>query len=155
MNKIKKYNKLSESNKKSIYFCIYQYLEHNIEECINHVKKLKNEVNKIDMPTTWSPLIYNVSKSSDKTINITKILIENGANINYITNKNETALLISTNINNTILLIENGANWNIEDSFGDTFLDILSIENKNLIINKFPKLYENYLMLKKIKDFNI
>ena len=59
-----------------------------------------------------------------KDIESVKLLIKNGADVNYRNNRGQTALMHSTNPEITKLLLDNNADINIVDNFGNTALSI-------------------------------
>jgi ankyrin repeat protein len=105
-----------------------------------------------------TPLHFAVSQPGQ--IEIVKELINAGSNLNAINYWNQTPLMIAAQYHSlfeyVILLIESGADWNIiNPDDGNDFLDILSGENINYLIQKYPKEYEEYIIKKKTNKYNL
>ena len=105
------------------------------------LKKIKSMLNKeINIKT----LIKSVDKENNTALilaskfgynEIVKILIENGADVNFRNNDNSTALIEASSFYYEVvkLLIENGADINAKDNEGKTALDYIKIlKNKGV-----------------------
>ena len=59
------------------------------------------------------------------------------------------------NINIVKVLIESNANWNLKDNLDNDFLAYLQLNDKNKIIDEYPKQYKKYLTIQNSEKFNI
>ena len=80
--------------------------------------------------------------------------------IDFIDEDGDTALHIVTynNDENLDLILEFNPDWNIENSVGDTYLDMLKrndIKKYEEVIENYPEKYQEYIKWKKIKEFNL
>ena len=113
-------SKVQESFKKTVLFCIVGL---GYEDVLIKILNKKVKVNICDI-AGYTPLMYACSKN-DEYINIVKILIERGAEINEKSKNDETALTIACENNNVHIvefLLKNGA------------LDLRSKKETSLII---------------------
>jgi len=147
----------NEDEETLMVLCSYNGYPYIIKELI----KLGANVNVIDDINT-TPLIYAASNGYN---DIVKMLIKAGANINYIDGDNETALIntIITGFNyrSARILLDAGADVTIYDKSGKTFYDYLEEEKNHYrthiekLINDYPIQYNNYLKIKKTREFNL
>lgn len=99
------------------------------------------DINSISKDRGYSAVMDAVWKSS---LDIVKLLIEKGANLNYIANDGQTALIVATGASNPRiceLLVKNGADPSYKDRMGMSSLDYARLFKKN----ELAKLYEEYL----------
>ncbi len=102
------------------------------------------DINKTEKLNGFTPLFQTVDA---KLFPLTKILLENGADVNIKSFSGDTPLLISiqtANITMVQLLIDNGADISIENNDG---LNALNLSDKLLVgwwDGKTPELHQNY-----------
>ncbi|BCS83644.1 putative ankyrin repeat protein [Cotonvirus japonicus] len=115
-----------KKNTKLMYYVTYnQYFDIDIIE--NYIKQNLHEINKINN-YGWSALsIAVINDSIANNIQIIKLLIKYGANVNIISENSWSMLMYAiyynnkdNNINIIKLLIENGANINYKNLAGHT-----------------------------------
>jgi len=76
-----------------------------------------------------------LSSNCDEIFEISKLLLDSGANVNDIDKYGKTALMYAQTVEQTRFLIENGADVNIKDNYGETPLMFTrSIEQTELLI---------------------
>jgi ankyrin repeat protein len=93
-------------------------------------------------------------------IQIVKLLIRKGANVNDQEYRGQTPLMgvanyAFENLKLLELLIDAGADWNIVDNDGYDFMYRLSTENYNNIVEKYPEKYKQYLIKKEANKYNL
>ncbi len=99
------------------------------------------DINSISKDRGYSAVMDAVWKSS---LDIVKLLIEKGANLNYISNDGQTALIVATGASNPRiceLLVKNGADPTYKDRMGMSSLDYARLFKKT----ELAKLYEEYV----------
>ena len=126
-------------------FNYLQFLIINYNKITDGLEKIKNEIseNNIDYINHKNDdgltalMIASSNTNTFSSIEIVKLLIENGANVNLQNNDGVTALMISSIYSNSYssldavkLLIENEADLNIRDRDGNTAL-LLSYMNSD------------------------
>ena len=157
MRYIKKFEKLDNN--------LIDYVRANnikaIEELINDGVNLNETDHKGDTPLNWA--------ASYGLAHIIKLLIDGGADVNKQNNNGKTALIFATtfynkNYNSNLgsymhlfkVLIDGGSNWNIKDKNGKDFFDYLLNDNaRKVIIELYPDKYEEYLIKKDAKKYNL
>jgi ankyrin repeat protein len=120
--------------------------------------------NKVNIDITndsgWTPLMIAAIHNKYE---ITKLFIDNGANINHKTKDGMNVLLLYCIFNNNNiessyklidLFIKNNINWKLIYS-NNMFLDFLSSSIKNNIIEKYPEIKNFYKKFDKKRKFNI
>ena len=104
----------------------------------------------------YTPLIYSTIENG---IDIVRILISAGASLDLKTTpKHYTALMYAASQHRykiLNLLIESNANWSILDNRGKSFLDKLNKNQREKIIKRYPKKYEQFIKIKQSNKFNI
>jgi len=87
------------------------------------------------------------------------LLLAAGADINAKnTNSQDTALIYAArngNLDVIFKLIDSGANWNDVDQYENDFLNCLNIHHKEIVIQKYPEEYQNYLIKKEVEKYNL
>ena len=99
------------------------------------------DINAISQDRGYSAVMDAVWKSS---LDIVKILIEKGANLNFIANDGQTALIVATGASNPRIceiLVKNGADPTFKDRMGMSSLDYARLFKKT----ELAKLYEEYV----------
>ena len=99
------------------------------------------DINSISKDRGYSAVMDAVWKSS---LDIVKMLIEKGANLNFIANDGQSALIVATGASNPRiceLLVKNGADPTYKDRMGMSSLDYARLFKKN----ELAKLYEEYV----------
>jgi hypothetical protein len=97
-----------------------------------------------------------IAACGNNHIDAAKILIKYNADINLQSNDGNSALhfaAINRNLKLVCLLIDSGADWNLLNINNKDFLDNLS--DPNLIIQKYPDKYKNYIIKKEAQEYNI
>jgi len=110
-----------------------------------------------------SPLLAaienNANMSGDYYETITKLLIDNGADINIQNSKGITPLILSMRLNNIdlffYLLEQDNINLNIKDNKKLDIFDYLSDKYINIIKDKYSDKYKKYIRNNKAKKFNL
>jgi len=160
---ILKYNQL-ELNRELIYYSQRMTSLQGMKDLI----KLGANVNFHDNRGN-TPLMKSSEAVFEKGV---RLLIENNAEINAVNHRNYSAFSIIVSVSNyqfkvhkapkniIDLLITNGANMNIypydrNGNFIDPLDNILNIEIKKYIKNKFPNQYKEYLIKKEIEKYNL
>jgi len=86
-------------------------------------------------------------------------LIKFGANVNYTNENGETPLMVAATENNLDMLrilTDNGADWNKRNISGNDFFDCLfDAEYEQILIEEYPKKYEDYIIKKDAKKYNL
>jgi ankyrin repeat protein len=104
----------------------------------------------------FTPLTYAVYH---ERIEILKKLIKFGANVNYPNSNGETPLMVAATENNLDMLrilTDNGADWNKRDISGNDFFDCLfDAEYEQILIEEYPKKYEDYIIKKDARKYNL
>lgn len=107
----------------------------------------------------WTPLMFAAQQGN---LEIVKFLIDCGADLNIQTIFGYTALMIASlnksYFNVVLSLIKSGAEWNIyydKKKSGKTFLDFLSLKQRQTVIKMFPDKYEEYLIKKDAELYNM
>ena len=123
------------------------------------VKKLIEsgaDINYIDTSNdNMTPLMVSIVRNR---IEITKYLIENGADTNSQDVDGKTPLMYAGSMNSfemVQLLIEAGVDWNIKDDNGDDFFELLDDEMIKDVIENYPDEYKDYLMKKEAEKYNL
>jgi ankyrin repeat protein len=119
---------------------------------INHKNKFGN-----------SPLLVAIENianiSGDYYETITKLLIDNGADINIQNRKGTTPLILTMRLNIVniffYLLEQDNINLNIKDNKNLDIFDYLSDKYIDIIKDKYSDKYNKYLRNKKVEKFNI
>ena len=125
---------------------------------MKHLKRFEtitqDEINK--------DLVYQVFRYDlveDECLENMKDLIDNqNANIDYIDDDGETALMVSAfrqRYKIMFYLINKNANWNKKSSNGNDFIKYLSIEDRRRIKTVFPEKYQEYLIKKEAEKYNL
>lgn len=99
------------------------------------------DINAVSKDRGYSAVMDAVWKSSP---DIVKFLIEKGANLNFISNDGQTALIVATGASNPRiceLLVKNGADPTYKDRMGMSSLDYARLFKKT----ELAKLYEEYV----------
>jgi ankyrin repeat protein len=121
---------------------------------------LENDANPNITHDKISPLNY---AASNGYLDIVKILLKYGANINDVDNNNETSIIsaaMNSGTNVILYLLEKGASWT-RDNSNNFFIDYLNKFNTNEkklideIKNLYPEEYKKYLKIKKSEKFNL
>lgn len=145
------------------YIKTYEWMDQNINNKLLDGIRLNDDIKILDLlkqgadincknDYEWSLLMVAILYDRKE---ITKKLIELGADINMTQYDGKTPLIIASEINRfdaIQLLIENDADWNIKDAEDMDFLDHISDEYRKYVIEDYPDKYENYLMRKEAKD---
>ena len=139
-----------------IYEPIYLIIEAVYNEHYDIAKLLIYNGADVNVSDSDRTALHYAIDNSD--YDMVKLLIDNGADIKKNTDDGDSPLLLTdSNWKLIKLLIEKGANPHVIDEFGYHFLDLSSDRNKihSLVKEYFPKVFNDYLKLKKIKDFNL
>ena len=91
-------------------------------------------------------------------IKIVEKLINNKKIINSKNDLNRTPLVFSAfceNIKIIKILLDNNANCHILDKFNNHFIDYLDYNDKIIIEKEYPKIYNEYLIIKQTEKFNL
>lgn len=172
-----KHIKTFELNNKYTINDIINNINGNIytNNILKTVKKILDsgvDINSYDYyryPALHSAIIYAIENNDTSLL---ELLLKYGANINAINltfGDNALLLIMDTidnenniNIKNKALnilyyLIEHDADWNIKNFSNFDFIDILKKHNHifNIIINKYPNKYKNYLIKKEAEKYNL
>ncbi len=98
------------------------------------------DVDAVSEDRGYSPVMDAVWKSSPE---IVELLIKLGANLNFVSNDGQTALILATGASNVRIcemLVKNGADPNVKDRMGMSSLEYARLFKKTLLI----PLYEEY-----------
>jgi hypothetical protein len=93
-----------------------------------------------------------------KNVNIIKSLIKYGIDVNLRNTLGSSPLNMAIDTLNediALLLIDAGADWNIVDNEGLDFFDRLTTKSRNIIIEKYPEKYKQYLIKKEANKYNL
>ena len=85
-------------------------------------------------------------------------LINNGVNVNCQDGNGYTPLIWAADKGNMIAMIDlinTDADWTIKSNFGNDFIDSLNHIHKEMIINKFPEKYQEYITKKDAEKYNL
>ena len=125
-----------------------------IEDCIeNGIEDIDTKYN------NYSALLYASNDNGGyEDVEICKILIDAGADVNIIDNtslKNTPLILASYHHYNDVvkILIESGADWNKKDSYDRDFFHYSNIKKE--LKNLYPDEYKEYLIKKDIEKYNL
>ena len=95
-------------------------------------------------------------------VDIIKMLVNAGADINIQNDDGETSLILAASyhaphVNLYVIraLIDGGSDWSIKDNKNKDFLDYLNKMNKKIIIELYPEKYEGYLIKKDMEKYNL
>jgi len=113
--------------------------------------------------TSASGLIYDftplMAASYSNDSNSVKVLLDAGAEIDAQNSWGNTALMCAAeypkNIYTVCLLIEKGANLYLKNNKDKTVFDILDKYSKRVVLEKFPKQCEDYILSKKLIKYNL
>lgn len=135
---------------------INRIIENNTDGAIKLINDEDIDINYKDKDG-YSPILIAAIK--ERTL-IAKLLIEKGANVNDQDYRGQTPLMCVANytwekLELLELLINAGADWNIIDNDGDDFLYRLSTEKYNIIVEKYPEKYKQYLIKKEANKYNL
>lgn len=135
---------------------INRIAENNNEAAINLINDKDIDINYKDNHN-YSPILVAAMK---ERLQIVKLLIEKGANVNDQDYRGQTPLMGVSNytyekIELLELLINAGADWNIVDYEGNDFLDRLSNISYTIIVEKYPDKYKQYLIKKEANKYNL
>ncbi|MCR4940007.1 MAG: ankyrin repeat domain-containing protein [Treponemataceae bacterium] len=111
------------------------------KKMIEWLLSLGADINSISKDRGYSAVMDAVWKSS---LDIVKLLVEKGANLNYIANDGQTAIIVATGASNPLiceLLVKNGADPEYKDRMGMSALDYAQLFKKNELV----KLYKEYV----------
>ena len=166
MKIIKTYKQLNEDNYydtliKSKFKSHLSYVE--LKLIIKHKKDNNIDVAK-EINDSKDHILY--SAVFFRKLNMVKLLLDNGADIKKpVDGNNNMTLLHGAAYNNDgkipspikiiQLLTKHGADWFIKTTNGDYFIDLLEPEDKKELQFLYPEKYEQYLKLKKAKEFNL
>jgi len=95
-----------------------------------------------------------LAKSGDKYIPKIREEVQKGVNVDVKDRFGTTALIYAANVremNMIRALLDLGADWNNKHQ-GRTFLDELSPEKREIIINEYPEKYKEFLMKKEAEE---
>jgi len=110
----------------------------------------------LDNGRFFTPLISAANKNDS---NIVLLLLKYGAEIDGQDSEGDTALLCVSkserNLFTVCTLIEAGANLYIKNNNGDTIFDELDNYSKRVVLTKYPKKCEEYIISKKAKKYNL
>jgi len=132
--------------------------EYNVYSALlnNDVEFLKNYISKNNNNTIGNLLCSAASNGKEPVI---KVLIENGADVNFIDGNGWTPLLYAAyndNINSVLILLgEKNINPYYIERSGKMFFDYLDDKDKSIIKEKFPEIYKKILIFKKANEFNL
>lgn len=127
------------------------------------IKKYKGESIDFNYNKGYTPLLYAAMFDCEKT---TKILIDNGADINKKSDNCETPLMLAAKRNNRKvleLLLNSGADWFIKNDnkydpiyFDNTFIEYIPTKGtEKWIAGKYPEQYKEYLIRKESDKYNL
>lgn len=126
------------------------------EDCLGIIKELiKRKVNINMINRDMTPLHHAIYINN---IYVVKLLIDANADLNIQDDYGRTPLIMCADYNIIdicYLLIEAGAEWNITNDNNKTFIDLLSIRNRKHIVDRYPEMYKEYLMIENSKKFNL
>jgi ankyrin repeat protein len=153
IKKLEKFLNLLSPDEDSLVSAITEDNLWKVKKCI------KNNTN-VNATDTYKRTPLHFAVSQPGRIEIVKELIDAGAKLDSKNDWGQTPLMISAQYHSlfdyVLLLIDSGADWNIiNPDNGNDFLDILSIENTNYIIQKYPEEYEEYLIKKETIKYNL
>jgi len=109
----------------------------------------------------YTPLLYAVLFNCNDVL---KLLIDWGADVNKLNDKDDSALIIAStrsNLKTLKILIDAGVNWNHVNRdqnsphYNRDFIFYLSSVNKQKIIKKYPEKYKDYLIKKDVEKYNL
>lgn len=148
--KIEIVNTASNDDDEKLKEYLYKYKDYNFDFVYND---------------GYTPFLYGVLFDCKKTV---KLLIKNGSNVDKQADTHKDNGLIICVLRKQYemldILIDAGADWNIEDSEGNDFLDYFEqplkrkyniVGNKDKIIKKYPEKYQEYLIKKEAKKYNL
>lgn len=102
-----------------------------------------------------TPLLFATYQNN---IEIIKLLIDAGADVNKQNDNDWTPLLVASQYENAMdlckIFVDSGANLNTKTDKG-FMLDRLSIEHQDILIKYFPELYKDFLMHKEADKYNL
>ena len=153
--KLYEYSDFYSTEEQLCYYAKKGYIKQIKQALINGVNI--NSISQVEL----TPLLFACRENEIETV---EFLINNGADVNYVTKTGKyNALHISAINLNTIdifkLLIDAGCDWNQKNKDNQDFIDILIIKNKIEILDKIKKLYPikylEYLKKLKARKYNI
>ena len=124
---------------------------------MKYIKKFKIfEINSGELYLKQHKLIFAVI---DGDLDKVKDILNNSKNIiNDTDYQSFTPLAIAAykhNLELVKLLIDNDADWNIKTEFNNTFFEILTPHEQDIIKNEYPEKYNNYQKKQKSNNFNL
>ena len=124
------------------------------EEVQDYIDKFNIDINNFKYSTSLNALDLALT---NKSFEVAKILIKNGAKINVFLP--DYSLLAKYAILNRFdavdFLIENGADLPLKDRFDHDAFQYFSTTLKTHVKNKYPEIYKEYLMKQTADNFNI
>jgi len=106
----------------------------------------------VDLDTLINAFMYRKNNMFD-------YILKNGTNINLQNPITKKTILIHmalySSLEYVIDILDYHPNWNIKNNKGYTFFYYLTDKEKEIIKEKYPENYENYILNKNIDDFNI
>jgi len=130
------------------------YLEYIVKYAdLKQVKKYFESGKKIEnKDTILKVALDNKQPAFTTRASMVKILLDNGANIDFVDFDMSTLTIASKK--NDIELVKLLLDYDVDIPSVD-FIDELDDKNKKIIENDYPEIYKKYIMGKKIKGFNL